>query len=216
MVKSSEYYASMWHDGRARMKTTVQVRLYPTPEQAAFLRAHGQEYISTINVLVQALDSDVLPRRRPVPRISRAALPSAVKNQALRDARSVWKRSVCAWQDSRAAQTHLPVEQPELAYRGRDMLLLPVYQDGQVRQTAIRCAPLTPTRQEGQPGLLRIKRKRGKWIAEIAVTLSMPEPTTEQGVKAWTGRGPGREDSGRHPCCRERARATWATGATSG
>ena len=43
------------------MQTTVPVRLSPTPEQAATLRAHCQEYLSTVNVLLAALDSDVLP-----------------------------------------------------------------------------------------------------------------------------------------------------------
>src|SRR6516165_460808 len=42
------------------MNTTLPVRLYPTPDQAATLRAHCQEYINTVNVLVAALDSDVL------------------------------------------------------------------------------------------------------------------------------------------------------------
>src|SRR5262249_42955342 len=42
------------------LKTTVSVRLYPTPDQGAILHAHGQEYINTVNVLVHALDSDVL------------------------------------------------------------------------------------------------------------------------------------------------------------
>ncbi len=76
-------------------QTTVPVRLYPTPEQAALLRAHTQEYIGTINVLVQALDSDVLPDggKDTTTADFTAALPSAVKNQALRDARSVWRRS---------------------------------------------------------------------------------------------------------------------------
>jgi hypothetical protein len=43
------------------LKTTVPVRLSPTPDQAATLRAHCQESIRTVNVLVAALDSDVLP-----------------------------------------------------------------------------------------------------------------------------------------------------------
>ncbi len=58
-------------------------------------------------------------------------------------------------------------------------LLLPVYQNGQVRQIAIRCASFV---QEGTPGLLRIKRKRGKWIAKIAYTLPACDLTPEQGV----------------------------------
>jgi len=45
----------------SELVTTVPVRLYPTPDQAALLRAHCQESIRTITVLVQALDSGVLP-----------------------------------------------------------------------------------------------------------------------------------------------------------
>src|SRR5262249_33079684 len=42
--------------------TTVPVRHYSRPDQAAILRAHCQEEdLGTLNVLVQALDSDVLP-----------------------------------------------------------------------------------------------------------------------------------------------------------
>jgi putative transposase len=162
------------------VKTTVQVRLYPTPQQAALLRAHCQEYLSTITVLVAALDSDVLPDGGACASTKdfTAALPSAVKNQALRDAHSVWKRScdlgripvlrkpVCQWNNQ-----NWRIE--------NDRLLLPIYQDGTVQQMAIRCArvPL-----DGTPGLLRITRKRSKWIADIALTLPEPEPTPEQGI----------------------------------
>jgi hypothetical protein len=41
----------------SELKTTVQVRLYPTAEQAALLRAHCWEYISIVNVLTQALEA---------------------------------------------------------------------------------------------------------------------------------------------------------------
>jgi IS605 OrfB family transposase len=166
------------------VKATVPVRLYPTPEQAILLRAHCQEYISTINVLTQALDYGALPDdgKGTSTKDVTAALPSAVKNQALRDARSVWKRSfalgripvlrkpICQWNNQNW--------RIETQAKG-ETLLLPVYQDGQVRQASIRCAPLA---QAGTAGLLRIKRKRGKWIAEIAYTLPAPEPTPEQGV----------------------------------
>jgi hypothetical protein len=59
------------------------------------LRAHCREYISTIHVLVQALDGDVLPDggKAASTKDFTAVLPSAAKNQALRDARSVWNRS---------------------------------------------------------------------------------------------------------------------------
>lgn len=164
----------------SELKTTVPVRLYPTPEQAAILRAHCREYIGTINVLVHALDSDVLPDggKDASTKDFSAALPSAVKNQALRDARSVWKRSfalgvipvlrkpVCQWNNQ-----NWRIE--------GDALLIPVCQNGQVGQMALRCSVVESL---GKPGVLRIKRKRGKWVADVASTLPEPEPPPDQGI----------------------------------
>jgi putative transposase len=161
-------------------QTTVAVRLYPTLEQAALLRAHTQEYIATVNVLVQALDSDVLPGGGTETTTAdfTAALPSAVKNQALRDARAVWRRSfdlgivpvlrrpLCQWNNQ-----NWRIDEGKL--------LLPVWQEGKVGQIAVRCVPHTPA---GQPGLLRLTRKRHRWIAEIAYALPIPEPTTDEAV----------------------------------
>ena len=171
------------------MKTTVQVRLYPTPDQTALLRAHCQEYIRTVNVLVQALESDVLPDggKDASTKDFTAALPSAVKNQALRDARSVWKRSfelgriptlrkpICQWNNQNWRMDG-------------DTLVLPVCQDGRVEQIALRCAGIAlvgTSSTAGTPGLLgllRITRKRGKWIADIAFTLPEPAPTTGEAI----------------------------------
>src|SRR5216684_3136678 len=68
------------------------MRLYPTSEQASLLMGHCQEYIRTVNVLVAAFDSGVLEDKVSTKDFA-AHLPSAVKNQALRDAQSVFKRS---------------------------------------------------------------------------------------------------------------------------
>ncbi len=146
-------------------KTTLQVRLYPTIEQGRLLMAHCLEYIGTINVLASALDADMLPEKISTKDFV-AALPSAVKNQALRDARSVFKRSVeldclpvlkkpiCQWNNQN--------------WRIEDgMLVLPTYQDGKTQQVRIACASVVV---EGKAGILRIKKKRGKWIADITLT----------------------------------------------
>jgi len=168
------------------LQTTVQARLYPTPEQGALLRAHCQEYISTINVLVAALESDVLPDsgQGASTKDFTAALPSAVKNQALRDARSVWKRSF--------ALGVLPVlRKPLCQWNNQNWrmdgvaghtLMIPVCQNGKVQQISVRCAAVAPDGTPGRPGLLRITRKRGKWIAAIAYTLPEPAPTTGEAV----------------------------------
>src|SRR5260370_36988684 len=162
------------------MKSTLQVRLYPTPEQATLLRAHCQEYISASNVLVQALDRDVLPnaRRDTSTKDFIATLPSAVKNQALRDARSVWNRSF--------ALGVIPVlRKPICQWNNQNWrmegttLLVPLVRDGNVQQIALRCAEVP---LDGTPGVLRITRKRGKWTADIALTLPEPAPTTGEAI----------------------------------
>jgi IS605 OrfB family transposase len=60
-----------------------------------------------------------------------------------------------------------------------DRLVLPVCQDGKVQQIGVRCAAVA---LNGPPGLLRIKRTRGKWVAAIAYTLPEPERTTGEAV----------------------------------
>ncbi len=74
------------------LTTTLQVRLHPTPEQSRWLMTHCQEYISTINALVAAQELEILPGKAST-KDFQASLPSAVKNQALRDAQSVYKKS---------------------------------------------------------------------------------------------------------------------------
>jgi len=160
--------------------TTFLARLYPTPEQAALLRAHCQEYLATINVLTQALDAGIFPAQGSTKDFT-AALPSAVKNQALRDARSVAKRAVALGRLPRLRKPICQWNNQNWRVEG-DHLVLPVWQNGKVSQIALRCTARTPPAQEGTPGLLRVKRKRGKWLAEIAVTLPAPEPTAAQGV----------------------------------
>jgi putative transposase len=128
--------------------------------------AHCQEYISTVNVLASAFDADLLPAKVST-KDFRAVLPSAVKNQALRDAQSVFKRSlhldclpvlkkpICQWNNQN--------------WRIEDgMLMLPVCRDGKTQQVRIRCVDVA---MEGKAGILRLKKKRGKWIADISLTI---------------------------------------------
>ena len=158
-------------------KTTLQVRLYPTPEQGRLLMGHCQEYISTVNILVAAYDSDVLEGRVSTKDFT-AHLPSAVKNQALRDAHSIFKRSfelgciphlkkpVCQWNNQ-----NWRIEER--------VLVFPVFLNGKIQQVRIACADVVV---EGKAGILRIKKKRGKWIADIASTGEDAPPTDGQAV----------------------------------
>jgi len=161
------------------LQQTYQVRLYPTPEQGSLLMAHCQEYISTVNVLSSALDVDLIPRDDSFStKDFTAVLPSCVKNQALRDARSVFKRSldldvlpvlkkpICQWNNQ---NWHIE----------DGTLVVPVMLGGKTQQLHIRCAEVS---LDGLPGILRIKKKRGKWIADITMTLPKPTPVSTERV----------------------------------
>src|SRR5205814_4378981 len=103
---------------------------------------------------------------------------SCVKNQALRDARSIFKRSlelevlpvlkkpICQWNNQ---NSHIE----------QGILTLPVSLDGKTQHIPITCAEL---KLVGLPGLLRIKKIRGKWIADITMTLRKPQPVEQDGV----------------------------------
>lgn len=158
-------------------QNTVQVRLYPTQEQATLLMAHAQEYISTVNVLVQALDTGMIEDGFSTKDFT-AALPSACKNQVLRDAKSVYakaqkigrlpllKKPICQWNNQ-----NWQMEPGQLT--------LPTSIAGKTQQISIACVE---GELVGEPGILRIKKKRGKWIADITMTLPQSEPSQDQGV----------------------------------
>jgi IS605 OrfB family transposase len=158
-------------------KTTVQMRLHPTPGQGRLFMAHCMEYISTVNVLASAFDADMLPEQVST-KDFRASLPSAVKNQALRDAKSVFKRSlsldglpilkkpICQWNNQNWQMTD-------------HLLTIPMYVDGKVQQLSIQCDGVV---YAGKPGILRIKKKRGKWIADLTLTQDEVLQTSGQAV----------------------------------
>src|SRR5207302_11471340 len=66
--------------------------LNKTKQQAKMLRQHCTEYIDCVNTIVQAKDADMLPKGFSTKDFV-APLPSAVKNQVIRDAASVSSRS---------------------------------------------------------------------------------------------------------------------------
>ncbi len=49
-----------------------------------------------------------------------------------------------------------------------ELLIIPVCRDGKTQQERLRCAAVP---LEGKAGILRIKKKRGKWIADLTLTV---------------------------------------------
>src|SRR5205085_621891 len=58
-------------------------------------------------------------------------------------------------------------------------LTVPVCLNGKIEQIAIACADLELV---GFPAILRLKKKRGKWVADVTMTHEKPEPSKEEGV----------------------------------
>ncbi|MFL5663057.1 MAG: RNA-guided endonuclease TnpB family protein [Ktedonobacteraceae bacterium] len=167
------------------LKNTIQIRLYPTREQARMLREHCQEYIDCVNVIVQAHDADMLPKGFSTKDFT-APLPSAVKNQVIRDAGSVYHRSFelgrisilkkpfAQWNNQ---NWKLEMSETRSHKKGGliGTLIIPMWDGTRTRQVKMACCGEMPV---GEKGILRIKRKDEKWVADATTTL--PEKEAEQ------------------------------------
>jgi len=160
------------------MKQTVKVKLIPTKEQKQDLILISQAYIRTVNDLVtQMVEAGQL--LKCTSKDVSQAMPSAVKNQAVRDAKSVYRKSkqlkrvpvlkkpVCIWNNQN--------------YRVKDNVIeFPVWKAGKSKRMAVK-AVLTEYQQQllqHKKGALRITKKSNKWIAQISV--DVPEPDQKQ------------------------------------
>lgn len=117
---------------------TVKIKLLPTKEQVSILSEMSMAYIAAINTLV----SEMVAQKKSTKKSSKdipVSLPSAVKNQAIKDAKSVFKkvkknqykvvpvlkRPVCIWNNQNYSFdfTHLS---------------MPIMIDGKATKTPIR------------------------------------------------------------------------------
>ncbi|MBO1627998.1 RNA-guided endonuclease InsQ/TnpB family protein [Bacillus arachidis] len=162
---------------------TVKIKLLPTKEQASILNAMGTEYISTINALV----SEMVAEKKTIKKTTKnvpANLPSAVKNQAIKDAKSVFqkvkksrykivpilKKPVCVWNNQNYSfdLTHIN---------------LPLMINGKAKKVPVRALLVDKQNRNfnlltHKLGTLRITKKSNKWIAQISVTIPTIEKTS--------------------------------------
>ena len=111
-VSNERCYKSK-NKGMKRMSQTltVKVKLIPTNEQIRLLEQSSHEYIKVINTLVSEMVKAKKSTKKSTKDIE-ANIPSAVKNQAIKDAKSLFatkvkkskykiipilKRPVCVW-----------------------------------------------------------------------------------------------------------------------
>lgn len=152
------------------MKTTIRIKLIPDPQQEYCLKQTGLEYISLVNHIVDyALGQGKMPRLSSA-RVN-AALPSALKNQVIRDANSVYRKSL---------KTHIqPVlKKPVIIWNNQNYTVsehcvsVPLLVNGKTQRMHFR-AVTTPEILEKlsthELRTLRISRKNKKWVAQVAI-----------------------------------------------
>ncbi|MED3575075.1 transposase [Cytobacillus praedii] len=161
---------------------TVKIKLLPTKEQSSILNTMSKEYISTINTLVSEMVSEKKYTKKSSKDIS-VSLPSAVKNQAIKDAKCVFKKAkknkfaivpvlkkpVCIWNNQNYSFdfTHIS---------------MPIMVNGKATKTPIRALLVDKDNRnfdllKHKLGTLRITQKSGKWIAQISVTIPTVQGT---------------------------------------
>ncbi|UMZ74674.1 RNA-guided endonuclease InsQ/TnpB family protein [Natranaerofaba carboxydovora] len=158
------------------MEKTAKIKLLPTKEQEEHLIDISKEYIKTVNTLV----SKMVQAKKSLKLSSKdvqVSMPSAVKNQAIRDAKSVYRRSkklkrvpilkkpLCIWNNQNYKIKENTIE-------------FPVFINTKSKRIAIK-AVLTEYQNEllkNKLGTMRITKKSNKWIAQICVKVPDPKP----------------------------------------
>jgi IS605 OrfB family transposase len=161
--------------GGEHMQTlTVQIRIFP--KDPSILKEMGDAYIQTVNQLTeQAEEMDVFPKITS--KDVRTRLPSAVKNQAIRDARSIHRQS--------RKKGKRPILRKKVYYVNNqnysldnDNVSFPVIINEKVQRltiiTRIQERELTLL-SSGKLGLLKVVEKSGKWYVQIAVELEIEQ-----------------------------------------
>lgn len=156
--------------GEKLQALTVAIRIFPAAELEALLLAEAKEYTEVINYLtIQAYVLDSFPKLTTAH--VEAKLPSAVLNQAIRDAKSIFAKY-------RKTGILPEVKKPCYYVNNQNYSIkdgkigFPLFVNGKAHKVWL---PIDLREREQQllsgskPGLVRVIKKRGKWFAQIAI-----------------------------------------------
>ncbi|MCE7792797.1 transposase [Salipaludibacillus sp. CUR1] len=161
---------------------TVKIKLLPNKEQEAILSQMSNDYITTINLLVSEMIKEKKTTKKTSKNVS-AKLPSAVKNQAIKDAKSVFKKA-----KKSKFQTVPILKKPVCVWNNQNYsfdfthISIPIMIDGKATKTPIRAVLVDKDGRnlnllKHKLGTLRITKKANKWIAQISVTIPTVQGT---------------------------------------
>lgn len=157
---------------------TVKIRIFP--EQSDPLRRLSLEYIRVVNELTeQAEKAEAFPK--VTTRNVAAHLPSAVCNQAIRDARSVFRKAQKLGKRPILKKPVYFINNQNYSISDTSVSF-PTWRDGKVKKTAF---PALLTERDkvllarGKRGLMRIVEKSGKWYAQVSLQIATSEAEGE-------------------------------------
>ena len=157
---------------------TVKIKIQPSKEQEQLLIKSSKEYIKVINELVAEMVEDKKSTGKTSKDV-KASLNSAVKNQAIKDAKSIFATKV-----KKTKYKIIPVlKKPVIVWNnqnysiGEGFISFPIIVNN--KSTRIKIKGLIDDYAKkllfSKLGTLRITKKSNKWVAQIAVTLQIDE-----------------------------------------
>lgn len=160
---------------------TVKIPLQLTVPQVTLLEQTSMAYIQTINALVAEMVAAKQITKKTSKDIS-AQLNSSVKNQAIKDAKSVFQKV------KKSKYAIIPIlKKPQVIWNNQNYRLkeqtieLPFIIEGKSKRIALSVNLTERMRTfitTGKLGTIRITKKNHKWIAQVSVTLNC-EPAVD-------------------------------------
>lgn len=162
---------------------TVNIKLLPSKKLDKILSEMSNDYISVINSLIEEMVANKESTKKTSKDVQ-VPLPSAVKNQAIKDAKSVFNTKV-----KKSQYTIVPVlKKPVCVWNNQNYsfdfthISMPLMINGKVKKTLIKALLVDKENRnfellKHKLGTLRITKKSNKWIAQISVTIETMNKT---------------------------------------
>ncbi|MFE5321741.1 hypothetical protein ACFQ88_23880 [Paenibacillus sp. NPDC056579] len=153
---------------------TIQIRIFPS--NPSVLVDMGNEYIRTVNELTeQAEASGTFPKLTS--KTVNANLPSAVKNQLIRDTKNIFQKSKKEKKRPILKKRVYFVNNQNYAI-GDDSVSFPIVMNGKVQRLVVPAAVTDREKtmlSNSKHGILRVVQKSTKWFVKVSI-----ERSTEQ------------------------------------
>lgn len=175
------------------MQIVVQTKILPSIEQHLLIHATAMEYICLVNQVVSGYVAAAVDLKYTSKSVH-AKLPGTIKNQAIQDANCIFRKytkdlRVNSLKQDGSKSARIPVlKKPVAIWNNQNYSIgdgdisFPVWADGKCKRISVN-AIITDRQREllkNKLGTLRISKKSGKWIAQIAVTIPDSEPASGQ------------------------------------